>query len=45
MNLANQLTLARIILVPLFMVFLLVKTTYGQLMAAVVFIVAQQLTF
>jgi CDP-diacylglycerol--glycerol-3-phosphate 3-phosphatidyltransferase len=40
MNLANQLTLARIILVPLFMVFLLVKTTYGQLMAAVVFIVA-----
>jgi len=40
MNLANQLTLARIILVPLFMVLLLVEITYGQLIAAVVFIIA-----
>lgn len=40
MNLANQLTFARIILVPLFMVFLLVEITYGQLMAAMVFTIA-----
>lgn len=40
MNLANQLTLVRIILVPLFMVFLLVRIPYGQLIAAIVFITA-----
>lgn len=40
MNLANQLTLVRIILVPLFMVFLLVRIPYGQIIAAAVFIIA-----
>ena len=40
MNLANQLTLVRIILVPLFMVFLLVRVPYGQIIAAGVFILA-----
>ncbi len=40
MNLANRLTLLRIILVPVFMVFLLNKITYGEYIAAGVFIVA-----
>ena len=34
MNLANRLTLLRIILVPVFMVFLLNKITYGEYLAA-----------
>ncbi|WP_227766543.1 CDP-diacylglycerol--glycerol-3-phosphate 3-phosphatidyltransferase [Zhaonella formicivorans] len=40
MNLANQLTLVRIILVPLFMTFLLVRIPYGQFIAAGIFILA-----
>ena len=40
MNLANRLTLLRIILVPVFMVFLLNKITYGEYLAAGVFIAA-----
>lgn len=40
MNLANQLTLLRIVLVPLFMVFLLVNIPYGNYIAAGVFILA-----
>ncbi|HOC08766.1 MAG: CDP-diacylglycerol--glycerol-3-phosphate 3-phosphatidyltransferase [Clostridiales bacterium] len=40
MNLANRLTLFRIILVPVFMVFLLNKITYGEYLAAGVFILA-----
>ena len=40
MNLANKLTLLRIILVPVFMVFLLNKISYGEYLAAGVFILA-----
>jgi CDP-diacylglycerol--glycerol-3-phosphate 3-phosphatidyltransferase len=40
MNLANRLTLLRIVLVPVFMVFLLNKITYGEYLAAGVFILA-----
>jgi CDP-diacylglycerol--glycerol-3-phosphate 3-phosphatidyltransferase len=40
MNLANRLTLLRIILVPVFMVFLLNKITYGEYLAAGVFVIA-----
>lgn len=40
MNLANKLTLFRIFLVPVFMVFLLVDITYGSTIAAIIFIVA-----
>lgn len=40
MNLANKLTLLRIVLVPVFMVFLLNKVTYGGYVAAGVFIIA-----
>jgi len=40
MNLPNTLTLIRIILVPLFMFFLLVKIPYGQFIAAAIFIIA-----
>lgn len=40
MNLPNALTLLRIILVPIFVIFLLVKIPYGDYLAALVFIVA-----
>ncbi|MDS1029050.1 CDP-diacylglycerol--glycerol-3-phosphate 3-phosphatidyltransferase [Bacillota bacterium LX-D] len=40
MNLANQLTLLRIILAPLFMILLLIKIPYGQFFAAFIFILA-----
>jgi CDP-diacylglycerol--glycerol-3-phosphate 3-phosphatidyltransferase len=40
MNLANRLTLARIFLVPIFMIFLLVRIPYGQYIAAAIFIIA-----
>lgn len=40
MNLPNTLTLIRIILVPIFMFFLLVKIPYGQFIAATIFIIA-----
>jgi len=40
MNLANKLTLLRVILVPVFMAFLLVDTTVCQILALAVFIIA-----
>ncbi len=40
MNLANKLTLARILLVPIFMVFLLTKIPGGRFIAAGIFIIA-----
>lgn len=40
MNIPNLLTLFRILLVPVFMFFLLVKIPYGQYIAAAVFIIA-----
>lgn len=40
MNLANKLTLVRIILVPVFMFVLLTKIRYGQFIAAGIFILA-----
>ncbi|MBS4539906.1 CDP-diacylglycerol--glycerol-3-phosphate 3-phosphatidyltransferase [Clostridium sp. D2Q-11] len=40
MNLANKLTLFRIFLVPVFMVFLLVDIPYGSTIAAIIFIIA-----
>lgn len=40
MNLPNKLTILRIILVPIFMFVLLVKIPYGQLFAALIFIIA-----
>ncbi|MBA1333923.1 MAG: CDP-diacylglycerol--glycerol-3-phosphate 3-phosphatidyltransferase [Firmicutes bacterium] len=40
MNLANRLTLVRIILVPVFMLFLLVKINYGEFIAAAIFCIA-----
>ncbi|MFY9175374.1 MAG: CDP-diacylglycerol--glycerol-3-phosphate 3-phosphatidyltransferase [Peptococcia bacterium] len=40
MNLANKLTLMRIILVPVFMFFLLTRIPYGQYIAAAIFIFA-----
>lgn len=40
MNLANKLTLVRIILVPVFMFVLLTKIRYGEFIAAGIFIVA-----
>lgn len=40
MNLANKLTLARILLVPVFMVFLLAKIPGGRFIAAGIFIIA-----
>lgn len=40
MNLANRLTLARILLVPIFMVFLLTRIPGGRFLAAAVFILA-----
>ncbi|TCO79884.1 CDP-diacylglycerol--glycerol-3-phosphate 3-phosphatidyltransferase [Marinisporobacter balticus] len=40
MNLANKLTLARIILVPIFMIVLLNKIPYGMYIAAIIFTIA-----
>jgi CDP-diacylglycerol--glycerol-3-phosphate 3-phosphatidyltransferase len=40
MNLANRLTIIRIVLVPVFMLFLLVKISYGEYIAAAIFIIA-----
>lgn len=40
MNLANKITIARIFLVPVFMIFLLAKIPYGITIAAFIFIVA-----
>ena len=40
LNLANQITLSRILLVPVFMVFLLYDLPYGQYICAVIFVVA-----
>ncbi len=41
MNLANKITLSRILLVPVFMAFLLIKVIpYGELYAAAIFIIA-----
>jgi len=40
MNLANRLTMLRIFLIPIFMFFLLVRIPYGDIIAAIVFIVA-----
>ncbi|HBQ85842.1 MAG TPA: CDP-diacylglycerol--glycerol-3-phosphate 3-phosphatidyltransferase [Syntrophomonas sp.] len=40
MNLPNALTLLRIFLIPLFVIFLLVKIPYGDYLAALVFIIA-----
>lgn len=40
MNLPNTLTIFRIVLVPFFMIFLLVKIPYGQFIAAGIFIIA-----
>lgn len=40
MNLANWLTLARILLIPIFMIFILVRIPYGEYVAAIVFIIA-----
>jgi CDP-diacylglycerol--glycerol-3-phosphate 3-phosphatidyltransferase len=40
MNLPNALTLLRIFLIPLFVIFLLVKIPYGGYLAALVFIIA-----
>ena len=40
LNLPNKITLARIVLIPVFMVFMLSKVKYGDWVAAAVFIVA-----
>lgn len=40
MNLANKLTIARIFLIPIFMIFLLSKIPYGITIAALIFILA-----
>lgn len=40
MNLANKLTFMRILLVPIFIVFIAVRTPYGNIIATVVFIIA-----
>lgn len=40
MNLANKITIARIFLVPVFMIFLLSKIPYGITIAAIIFIIA-----
>ena len=40
MNLANKLTMVRILLIPVFMVFVFVDIPYGKLIAALVFLVA-----
>ncbi|OWZ84308.1 CDP-diacylglycerol--glycerol-3-phosphate 3-phosphatidyltransferase [Natranaerobius trueperi] len=40
MNLANKITIGRIILAPVFMVFLLVRIPYGEFIASAIFIIA-----
>jgi CDP-diacylglycerol--glycerol-3-phosphate 3-phosphatidyltransferase len=40
MNLPNKLTIARIILAPVFMIFLLINNTYSQYFATFIFLVA-----
>lgn len=40
MNLANWLTFARIVLIPIFMIFILIRIPYGEYIAATVFIIA-----
>ncbi|KRQ87005.1 CDP-diacylglycerol--glycerol-3-phosphate 3-phosphatidyltransferase [Caloramator mitchellensis] len=40
MNLANKLTILRIILVPVFLFFIAIKIKYGNLFAAAIFIIA-----
>jgi len=40
MNLPNQLTIARIILAPIFMIFLLINNIYAQYFATLIFILA-----
>lgn len=40
MNLANKLTMLRIILIPIFMTFLLVDIPYNRLIAALIFLIA-----
>ncbi|MEW6625022.1 MAG: CDP-diacylglycerol--glycerol-3-phosphate 3-phosphatidyltransferase [Bacillota bacterium] len=40
MNLANRVTLARIILVPIFMFFILIRIPFGEYIAAAIFILA-----
>ena len=40
MNLANKLTILRILLVPVFMLFLLIDISYGQYIATGIFIIA-----
>ena len=40
LNLANQITLSRILLVPVFMVFLLYDLPYSQYICAIIFIIA-----
>ncbi|MBO8167705.1 MAG: CDP-diacylglycerol--glycerol-3-phosphate 3-phosphatidyltransferase [Thermoanaerobacteraceae bacterium] len=40
MNLANKLTIARIFLVPVFMIFLLTRLQYGEYIAAGIFVLA-----
>jgi CDP-diacylglycerol--glycerol-3-phosphate 3-phosphatidyltransferase len=40
MNLANKLTILRIILVPIFLIFIAIKMPYGTIIATLVFIIA-----
>ncbi len=40
MNLANKITIGRIILAPIFMVFLLLRIPYGEFIACAIFIIA-----
>lgn len=40
MNIANKLTILRIILIPIFMIFLIFDIEYGQFFAAIIFVVA-----
>lgn len=40
MNLANRLTMLRIFMIPVFMFFLLVRIPYGDVIAAIIFIIA-----
>ncbi|MCG8542510.1 MAG: CDP-diacylglycerol--glycerol-3-phosphate 3-phosphatidyltransferase [Clostridia bacterium] len=40
MNLANKITIARILLVPIFMIFLLAQIPHGATIASIIFIVA-----
>ena len=40
MNLANKLTILRIVLVPIFLIFIAIKIPYGTIIATLVFIIA-----